>query len=164
MLENCRSARERWGGVSEIIDRWLMGRQSLLVLLVELGQAEDRRESTLTSLCEVMVDYISAGYFEVYDQLIKVGHDFEDDAGLERAKPLIVTIDDTTEIILDFNDKYQATDDLTSLAADLSQLAETLAARFEAEDRMIAVLHRAHSAEAEGSLIAPERELKATIS
>lgn len=82
MLENCRSARERWGGVSEIIDRWLMGRQSLFVLLAEPGQAEDRRESTLTSLCEVMVDYISAGYFEVYDQLTKVGHDFEDDAGL----------------------------------------------------------------------------------
>lgn len=82
----------------------------------------------------------------------------------ERAKSLIVTIDDTTETILDFNDKYQATADLTSLAADLSQLAETLAARFEAEDRMIAVLHRAHSAEAEGSLIAPERELKTTIS
>ena len=31
MLENCRNARERWGGVSELIDRWLKERQELLV-------------------------------------------------------------------------------------------------------------------------------------
>jgi len=30
MLENCQSAKERWGGVSEIIDRWLQERQELL--------------------------------------------------------------------------------------------------------------------------------------
>ena len=33
MLENCKTARERWGGVSVIIDRWLQERQDLLVLL-----------------------------------------------------------------------------------------------------------------------------------
>ena len=32
MLENCKTARERWGGVSVIIDRWLQERQDLLVL------------------------------------------------------------------------------------------------------------------------------------
>jgi regulator of sigma D len=31
MLENCKSAKERWGGVSEIIDRWLEERQQMLV-------------------------------------------------------------------------------------------------------------------------------------
>lgn len=31
MLENCQSAKERWGGVSEIIDRWLEERQQMLV-------------------------------------------------------------------------------------------------------------------------------------
>ena len=32
MLEDCKSAQERWGGVSEIIDRWLQERQQMLVL------------------------------------------------------------------------------------------------------------------------------------
>jgi len=31
MLENCQSAKERWGGVNDIIDRWLHERQQLLV-------------------------------------------------------------------------------------------------------------------------------------
>lgn len=150
MLENCRSARERWGGVSEIIDRWLKERQDLLVLLVELGQDSDSREKTLESFCQIMVDYISAGHFEVYDQLIKEGRDFHDDAGLQVAGQIFAVIEDTTEIILDFNDKYQATDDLITLDQDLSHLGEVLANRFEAEDRMIAVLHLAHSAEAMG--------------
>lgn len=145
MLEKCRSARERWGGVNEIIDRWLKGRQDLLVLLLELGQESDIREQTLESFCQILVDYTSAGYFGVYDQLIKEGHAFHDDAGLEVAQTLFAIIDRTTEVILDFNDKYEATDDLTTLEQDLSLLAEKLAVRFEAEDRMIAVLHLAHS-------------------
>ena len=37
MLENCRNARERWGGVSELIDRWLKERQELLVHYCELS-------------------------------------------------------------------------------------------------------------------------------
>ncbi len=150
MLENCRSAQERWGGVSDIIDRWLEERRELLVMLVDLGQAVDARETRLERFCEIMVDYVSAGHFEVYDQLIREGHDFHDDAGLEQAKKLFTIIDDTTETILDFNDKYQATDDLTTLERDLSQLGEALAIRIEAEDRMIAVLHLAHSEEVLG--------------
>ena len=148
MLEKCRSARERWGGVNEIIDRWLKARQDLLVLLLESGDESDSRAQTLESFCQVLVDYTSAGYFEVYDQLIKEGHAFRDEAGLDTAKSLFAIIDDTTEVILDFNDKYEATDDLSTLQQDLSRLAEMLAVRFEAEDRMIAVLHLAHSAEA----------------
>ena len=31
MLKDLQSARERWGGVSEVIDRWLKERQELLV-------------------------------------------------------------------------------------------------------------------------------------
>ena len=46
--------------------------------------------------------------------------------------------------MLDFNDKYQETDDLETLGADLSVLGETLETRFGAEDRMIAMLHTAH--------------------
>jgi regulator of sigma D len=152
MLENCKSAKERWGGVSNIIDRWLQERQDLLVQYCALSshlednEAEELIENgkDLKSLCQILVDYISAGHFEVYDQLLKEGREFEDDEALKEAGKLFTTVDNTTELILDFNDKYLETDDLEAITVDLSQLGESLATRFEAEDRMIAVLHIAH--------------------
>lgn len=146
MLENCQSARERWGGASDIIDRWLQGRQELLVVFCTLSKAPDSPDagSNLQRTCEILVDYVSAGHFEIYNTLIKEGQDFKDQAALDEARGLVMTIDLTTEQILDFNDKYLATDDLETLAEDLSRLGEALANRFEAEDRMIEVLHTAH--------------------
>lgn len=146
MLENCKTAKERWGGVSEIIDRWLHERQEFLVNYCALSENPEGPSAgtQLKSACEILVDYVSAGHFEVYDQLMREGRDFEDKNGLKEAATLIDTIDSTTEAALDFNDKYLETDDLTTLTEDLSKLGETLATRFEAEDRMIEVLHLAH--------------------
>lgn len=149
MLENCQSARERWGGVSEIIDRWLKERQDMLVLFCKLSAQKsvpfsEETEITLRHFCQILVDYVSAGHFEVYEQLVNEGHEYDDQEGLSVAKVQYKTIDTTTEFILDFNDKYQETDDLSSLLADLSKLGESMATRFEAEDKMIEVLHNSH--------------------
>lgn len=149
MLNNCESARERWGGVSDIIDRWLEERKELLVLYCSLSDrgSEDtlaEREVKVRRFCQILVDYVSAGHFEVYEQLVKEGKEFEDLDGLALAKGHYKTIDATTEGILDFNDKYQETDDLQTLESDLSTLGESLAVRFEAEDNMIKVLHTSH--------------------
>lgn len=146
MLESCQDAQERWGGVSQIIDRWLHERQELLVQYCALSetQADDQRGLKLQRLCEIMVDYVSAGHFEVYDQLEREGRERGNQAALKEASEQFAVVDATTEQLLDFNDKYQETDDLTALDADLSQLGETLEARFNAEDHMIAVLHDAN--------------------
>ncbi|WP_188152327.1 sigma D regulator [Teredinibacter waterburyi] len=148
MLEECQSAQERWGGVSEIIDRWLKERQQMLVLYCDLSDVVDdeqsQRGSILRSMCQIMVDYVSAGHFEVYGQLVDEGRAFEDEEGLATAAEQFKKVDSTTEYILDFNDKYQEVDDLEALPADLSRLGEMLAARFEAEDVAIKVLHVAH--------------------
>ncbi|AMX03844.1 Rsd/AlgQ family anti-sigma factor [Microbulbifer thermotolerans] len=150
MLENCKSARERWGGVSEIIDRWLQSRQSLLVRFCGLSEKKDftegdrEVEDSVRHLCQLLVDYVSAGHFEVYEQLIREGQAFGDKQGLEQARQLYKEIDQTTDIAVDFNDKYQETDDLSSLVEDLSQLGEALELRFSSEDQMIALLHTAH--------------------
>lgn len=149
MLENCKTAKERWGGVSEIIDRWLEERQEMLVQYCALsGLSEDlsdvQRGEKLRSFCQILVDYVSAGHFEVYDQLIKEGREFDDADALQEAGKLYDVVDKTTEKLLDFNDKYLETDDLVALSGDLSQLGEALEIRFSAEDRLIAVLHTAH--------------------
>lgn len=149
MLENCKSAKERWGGVNEIIDRWLEDRQAMLVQYCALsGLDQDlsdlQRGEKLRGFCQILVDYVSAGHFEVYDQLIKEGREFDDAEALQEASKLYDTIDTTTERLLDFNDKYLETDDVSSLSSDLSLLGEALEVRFSTEDRLISVLHTSH--------------------
>lgn len=150
MLENCKSAQERWGGVSQLIDQWLEERQEMLVRFCALGEirhfsSEDPSQGKkVKTFFEILGDYTSAGHFEIYDQLIREGTTYQDKEALETADGLLQTIDATTELILDFNDKYLETDDLTSLAEDLSELGEAIGSRLEAEDCMIEVLHSAH--------------------
>ncbi|MGS2718592.1 sigma D regulator [Eionea flava] len=150
MLENCRSAKERWGGVNDIIDKWLHERQQLLVSYCELSGINTFDEDNVSHqeqvkrFCQILVDYVSAGHFEVYDQLIKEGQDFGDKDALKQAAALYEVIDSTTESLIDFNDKYQETDDLSELASDLSSIGQKLEPRFSAEDQMIEVLHTSH--------------------
>ena len=149
MLENCKSAQERWGGVSDIIDRWLLERQELLVKFCQLSEISEDSENelrgpTLKRVCEILVDYISAGHFEIYEQLVKEAQEFDDSDGLKATASEFAIIDKSTEVILDFNDKYQEVDDLDTIVDDLSGLGEALASRFEAEDKMIEVLHTSH--------------------
>ena len=149
MLENCKSAQERWGGVSEIVDKWLAERQSMLVDYCTLSEGVEEMSDAscglkLRKLCQLLVDYVSAGHFEIYTQLVEEGRELNDVEGLRAAGELYKMIDSTTETILDFNDKYQEIDDLDAIETDLSHLGEVLATRFESEDTMIEVLHYAH--------------------
>lgn len=153
MLDNCRSARERWGGVSELIDRWLKERQELLVRYCELSgendfsQTEALKEKCVR-LCEVLVDYVSAGHFEVYEQLIQEAREFND-GGLELAAKVYPRIEETTEVALNFNDRLDeralTEDEVKELFTELSQLGEVLESRFEMEDFLIEHLHNAHA-------------------
>ena len=153
MLENCRNARERWGGVSELIDRWLKERQELLVCYCDLSaETEFTRTDALTAkfvrLCEVLVDYVSAGHFEIYGQLIREAREFND-GGLELATRLYPRIQQTTEVALDFNDRLDGRSlsetEVRALFEALSRLGEALESRFEMEDLLIEHLHNAHA-------------------
>ncbi|TCS43823.1 sigma D regulator [Reinekea marinisedimentorum] len=149
MLENCKNARERWGGTHEIIDRWLLGRQQALVAFFAIYDAEGKEDVT-TAVEEFnrrLVDYVSEGHFEVYEQLFREAKEF-DDGGLVLAKELYPLIDATTQFILDFNDKYATGSmveaNIGSLKGDLSSMGEKMTERFAIEDRLIERLHNAH--------------------
>jgi regulator of sigma D len=153
MLENCRNARERWGGVSELIDRWLKERQELLVQYCDLSskseeQASETLQKQFERFCEVLMDYISAGHFEVYEQLIREADEFND-GGRELAEKLYPGLQKTTEQVLNFNDRLDGKalsgGHLDDLFAELSELGQALETRFEIEDFMIAHLHNAHA-------------------
>ncbi|MDE1465235.1 sigma D regulator [Spartinivicinus poritis] len=155
MLESCKTAKERWGGVSEIIDRWLNERQELLVIYCKLSglnafDSEVESEvlpEKIQAFCQILVDYISAGHFEVYEQLLKEGKEFND-GGLELAGKIYPKIQATTEMLLNFNDKFDTAahcnDLIDQFPSQLSVVGQVLEERFTLEDQLIEVLHNAH--------------------
>ena len=152
MLDQC-TKEERWSGVSELIQRWLQERQSLIVQFCalsgvhEFSPKQDDSDLRLGKFCQQLVDYVSTGHFEVYYQLIREAEEFQD-GSVEIAKKVIPRINAATEIAMEFNDTYtDAKAPFTHLSQHLSQLGETMASRFEFEDRLINVLHESHREE-----------------
>lgn len=149
MLESCQNAQERWGGVHLLIDRWLQERQELVAAFSAVGtspQAPSANAQTLQRFCEVLVDYVSAGHFEVYEQLTNEAKAFGDQRGLDLAKQIYPRIEAITEVALSFNDRCDNGDcrDSVSLGEELVRLGQLLHERFELEDCLIEVLHNAH--------------------
>lgn len=149
MLEGCRTAKERWGGVSNIVDRWLNDRQELIVLYCSINGVDqlnsDNRpiSNKLKELCQLLVDYVSAGHFEVYEQLIQEGMEFND-GGIDLAEGLYPKIEKNTHFCLDFNDHCETISNMKNLQTSLSRLGEALEERFLLEDQLIEVLHESH--------------------
>ncbi|MCE8003593.1 sigma D regulator [Billgrantia ethanolica] len=158
MLEQCKTARERWGGVHQLIDRWLDERRELLVSFIELKEACD---TELEAVCkpqidrfsELLMDYISAGHFEIYPQLREEANAFEDHEALEIAAKLLERLELSTELVLafdaDFSTPVRCQHFLPRLPAWLDRLAKGLTERFALEDQLIARLHAAHTPRAE---------------
>ncbi|WP_415889621.1 sigma D regulator [Neptuniibacter sp. SY11_33] len=156
MLEKCKNAKERWGGVSEIIDSWLEERQMLISQFVHLPEHHINEElnNKAQGFCQTLMDYLSSGHFEVYEQLLLEGSDFND-GSLEEGQSLLPKIQVSTDIALDFNDDFNNLLDPTvqqirEFSERLSKLGEALEERFELEDKMIAVLHTSHREAVEG--------------
>lgn len=143
--------------VEELLTRWLEERRALLSRYTVLAERlNSDLENTSCSrcqsdLCEVLVDYISAGHFEVFHQLVNEAEAFADGSETLAAR-LMPAIVDTTEVMLAYDEKYSGEQsDETHLKRDLSALGEMLESRFVLEDRLIAGLHNRHRVVAESS-------------
>jgi regulator of sigma D len=149
MLDNCQNAQERWGGVHLLIDRWLQERHELVLaysVLSEAAQPAAANAPEVQKFCQILVDYVSAGHFEVYEQLTSEAKAFGDVRGLELAKQIYPRIEAITEAALTFNDHCDSggSADSASLSAELKRLGQMLHERFELEDCLIEVLHNSH--------------------
>lgn len=160
MLEDCKNAQERWGGVHALIDRWLQERKALLVNFMALQQACDAElervnKTNVDSFSELLMDYISAGHFEVYPQLAEEARAFEDAAALALADQLLERVEMSTEMTLAFDQDYatpiRCQQNLNRLPAWIERLSKGLAERFALEDQLIEKLHAAHSTKASTS-------------
>ncbi len=147
MLESCRNAQERWGGVHQLIDRWLQEREELSAAYASLRDHLDgATREALQEFCSILVDYCSAGHFEVYEQLVREARAFNDQRGLDLAAQIYPRIEALTDMLLTFNDQCERGEchDSPSLELDFARVGELLQERFELEDCLIEVLHNAH--------------------
>lgn len=155
MLSQLEQAQQKWGGSHSVIDAWLAERQELLVLYYKVaGCSPSRNDKALPeqvdiqSFCQILMDYLSAGHFEIYDNIVEACQEKGPESA-KLAQSLYPRITETTDVALDFNDKYaevsQDTQMLEDFDADLSTLGEALELRFELEDELIDNLYANHS-------------------
>ena len=154
MLDNCKDSQETWQAVEKLLQGWLKERREVLVKYAAIAATleradpasetlEDSIKAGLERLCQLLVDYVSVGHFEIFYALLREAEVFADGSS-KLAEEIMPSIGDTTEVILGFDEKYPHAGALT-LEADLSLLGEVLESRFELEDHLIAALHRSHA-------------------
>jgi regulator of sigma D len=152
---------QQFVAVEELVTRWLKERRELLgkyteiVVAVDSGQAAPGLAARQQSLCQILVDYVSAGHFEVFHELLHEAESFAD-GSVSLARQLMPAIGDTTEVILAYEEKYGGQKEhADTLERDLSALGELLESRFVLEDRLIAGLHNRHRRLVENQAPAP---------
>jgi len=126
------------------INNLLQERQQVLVSMCELAELEsgdvppDTVIHNLRGFNQQLVDYTALGHFEIYERIID---------GKERrgnikvvADRVYPSISDTTQVFVEFNDKYDGVDEPESLGdlySDLSSIGEAMADRIESEDVLL---------------------------
>jgi regulator of sigma D len=129
-----------------VVEELLNERQQLWSLFTALDTlrpftAGQPLETRLREFCQVLVDYISLGHFEMYPRLTEVP---ERRARVQAlASTLYPKFMEATDAAVEFNDKYESlmgTTLDTMLEPDLSWLGSALTSRFELEDQLIAAM------------------------
>ncbi|MFT5880481.1 MAG: regulator of sigma D [Moritella sp.] len=155
MLTKLEQAQQAWGGTHNAIDHWLAERQKLIVDYCKLeGLPPFEKTATLPSpdelqaFCQRLIDYLSTGHFEVYDQIVSLcaEHGGKSLALAQQIQPRILL---TTDSLVEFNDKYAECDNedetlWLSLDNDMSEVGELLEQRFSLEDQLLYTLSTYH--------------------
>lgn len=158
MLNKLTETQERWRGKHTVIDKWLDERKQLLVEFCQLSGLTPFEDRVLPSFeqlqgfCQLLMDYVSAGHFEVYEKVVAQCQEHGEES-IKLAQQLYPLIADTTDAVLQFNDIYtdkkrKEEDIAQRLDDDLSKLGEKLATRIELEDQLIQTLYAKHPAAA----------------
>jgi regulator of sigma D len=137
---------DRRSQTREMAEKLLAERREMLVRFCQVAGLEpyscqDPALEPLSEFCQVLMDYMAFGHFEIYDRISR---------GEERRASVMTLVEEvyprvlqTTDVAVAFNDKYDASEhplSLEQLPKDLSQLGEELATRIELEDRLLAAM------------------------
>lgn len=139
---------ERRVQTRSMVDRWLAERQDMLVMYCKLAGLEPYTpdkpvKDLLRNFCQVLVDYMAFGHFEIYDRITD-GSERRGEV-LRVAEQVYSRVAEVTEVAVAFNDKYDTSSheqQMNHLTDDLSSLGEELASRIEKEDLLVTALLR----------------------
>ena len=145
MSEGSVRSKERRTRARDMVDKLLIERQEMLSLFCQLAGLEPYTSSScdersLRKFCQVLMDYMAFGHFEIYE---RIAHGEEKRASVIKvAEEVYGRVLEATEYAVAFNDKYDSSTKLENdqLEKDLSILGEELAIRVEMEDRLIAAM------------------------
>ncbi len=149
MLNQLESLTERVGGSNKLVDHWLLVRKQLLVSYYNLvgikpgkGSYMQLNEKALDDFCHNLVDYLSAGHFNIYERIIS---EMEGTSPLLAATQLYPQLEANTVELMNYYDSSleNAIDDDNCLEFQhaLSDIGEALAARFMLEDKLIVLAY-----------------------
>lgn len=147
MLNQLESLTERVGGSNKLVDHWLHARKQLLVSYYNLvgikpgkGSYLQLNEKALDDFCHNLVEYLSAGHFNIYERIIS---EMEGTSPLLAATQLYPQLETNTIEIMNYYDSSLETaiddDNCLEFQQALSDIGEALAARFTLEDKLIAL-------------------------
>lgn len=134
------------------VDSWLAERSQVIVMYCKLSgyrnQTKLPENGQINGFCDILIDYVSAGHFEVYEQIVN-NCDINGPSSIKLLNELYPDISKTTDVVVSFNEKYSKTvnsnDELMSLFdSDLSLLGEAIAKRVDLEDNLIDTLNSNH--------------------
>lgn len=139
---------ERRQRTTQLIAELQSERQEVWSLYCKIAELKpftdiDPVRAKLTRFSEMLVDYVSLGHFGLYERILS-GTERRDRI-LSVATDLYPEFSEVTELSVNFNDKYEKVDDIAvfnTLVDDLSELGESLAKRFELEDRLCELMQR----------------------
>jgi len=138
--KNRQERRRSYAFIQKLVD----SRTEMLSLYSQLAQMKPMANNpdvapVLEEFCQDVVDYAANAHFQLYRYFAENNERRKE--VYDVAQEIYPRIMEITNIILDFNDKYDCGDHCTNLddlEADLSVLGEHLADRIELEDRLIA--------------------------
>ena len=123
------------------------------ILNVSVSRSSNKNEvcypsyEDVTKFCDQLVDYMSHGHFDLFPKILEL---IENASGrsLSIAHRTLPRIEDTTEYLMKFTDKYAEDLNEAKMATvqkDLASIGKALEVRFKNEDRLIIALRLVHS-------------------
>ena len=163
MLNQLENLTERVGGNNKLVDRWLLVRKHLLVAYYNLVGLKPGKESfmrlnekALDDFCQSLVDYLSSGHFNIYERIIG---EMEGSPPLLAATKIYPQLEANTQQMMDYYDTCLENaidhDNYLEFQQALSDIGESLEARFALEDKLLALVVAHDRKDSVGDNIAP---------
>ncbi|HBS0237510.1 TPA: sigma D regulator [Klebsiella aerogenes] len=163
MLNQLENLTERVGGNNKLVDRWLLVRKHLLVAYYNLVGLKPGKESfmrlnekALDDFCQSLVDYLSSGHFNIYERIIG---EMEGSIPLLAATKIYPQLEANTQQMMDYYDTCLENaidhDNYLEFQQALSDIGESLEARFALEDKLLALVVAHDQKDNVGDNIAP---------